>query len=313
MEIISTLSQLHKFSKPCVIALGTFDGLHRGHVDIIEAARTEAAREDALLAVFTFQNHPASFISPNLVPPALITREDRHGAFEKLGVEVLIEVPFDRELCTLAPDDFVKKLADVGFSCLVIGDNFTYGSMGKGNKTTLEKSAQANGFKLIVRSLVTDGNITISSTVIRGQIAKGDVKEAALLLGRNYALSGKVAHGNERGRTINFPTANLELVDLKMTIPAIGAYAVFVNVAGQTYQGMANIGDNPTFGDVQNKRLEVNIFDFDEDIYDKEITVTFVKRIRGEVKFSGIEALKAQLAEDKLNCKNILTAGNYVL
>ena len=134
MEIISSFSQLHKFSKPCVIALGTFDGLHRGHVDIIEAARLEALSSGALLAVFTFQNHPATYIRPDLVPPALITSEARHKAFEKLGVDVLLEVPFDEELCFMSPEDFVKNLREVGFSALVIGDNFTYGAYGKGNK-----------------------------------------------------------------------------------------------------------------------------------------------------------------------------------
>lgn len=307
MEIISTLSQLHKFSKPCVIALGTFDGLHRGHVDIIEAARNEAKKQAAILAVFTFQNHPASFINPVLVPPALITKEERRRIFEALGVEVLIEVPFDKELCSLSPDEFIKKLAAIGFSCLVVGDNFTYGAMGKGNKDSLEKSSEENGFKLIIRSLVTDEHVAISSTVIRGQVINGLVREAGLLLGRYYSLTGIVAHGNERGRTINFPTANMELVDLKMAVPAVGVYAVLVNIDGKTYQGMANIGDNPTFGDVQNKRLEVNIFEFDEDIYGREITVAFVRRIRGEVKFSGIEALKDQLAKDKLLCKRVLS------
>lgn len=307
MEIISTLSQLHKFSKPCVIALGTFDGLHRGHVDIIEAARNEAKKQAAILAVFTFQNHPASFINPVLVPPALITKEERRRIFEALGVEVLIEVPFDKELCSLSPDEFIKKLAAIGFSCLVVGDNFTYGAMGKGNKDSLEKSSEENGFKLIIRSLVTDEHVAISSTVIRGQVTNGLVREAGSLLGRYYSLTGIVAHGNERGRTINFPTANMELVDLKMAVPAVGVYAVLVNIDGKTYQGMANIGDNPTFGDVQNKRLEVNIFEFDEDIYGREITVAFVQRIRGEVKFSGIEALKEQLAKDKLLCKKVLS------
>ena len=307
MEIISTLSQLHKFSKPCVIALGTFDGLHRGHVDIIEAARNEAKKQAAILTVFTFQNHPASFINPVLVPPALITKEERRRIFEALGVEVLIEVPFDKELCSLSPDEFIKKLAAIGFSCLVVGDNFTYGAMGKGNKDSLEKSSEENGFKLIIRSLVTDEHVAISSTVIRGQVTNGLVREAGLLLGRYYSLTGIVAHGNERGRTINFPTANMELVDLKMAVPAVGVYAVLVNIDGKTYQGMANIGDNPTFGDVQNKRLEVNIFEFDEDIYGREITVAFVQRIRGEVKFSGIEALKNQLEKDKLLCKKVLS------
>ncbi|MDO4179557.1 MAG: bifunctional riboflavin kinase/FAD synthetase [Phascolarctobacterium sp.] len=302
MEIISKLSQLHKFSKPCVIALGTFDGLHKGHLDIIEAARAEAQKQDAMLAVFTFQNHPASFINPRLAPPALLSLKERQIALAHLGVDVLIEVPFDEELCSLTPEEFVEKLSQVGFSCLVIGENFTYGYKGSGNKESLARSADARGFKLITRSLVTEETSTVSSTLIRKQITSGEVAEAAKLLQRNYTLTGKVAHGQARGRTIDFPTANLELVDMHLAIPAVGVYAVNVEVGGKIYQGMANIGDNPTFGDVQNKRLEVNIFDFHEDIYEQEITVAFVKRIRGEIKFASAEELKKQLEKDKNIC-----------
>ena len=307
MEIISSFSQLHKFSKPCVIALGTFDGLHRGHVDIIEAARLEALSSGALLAVFTFQNHPATYIRPDLVPPALITSEARHKAFEKLGVDVLIEVPFDEELCFMSPEDFVKNLSEVGFSALVIGDNFTYGAYGKGNKESLEASSKAQGFKLIVRSLVRDGDTTMSSTVIRKLILSGTVREANRLLGYQYALTGKVVHGLKRGRTIGVPTANLDLTGVKLAIPQAGAYAVLVDVAGKIYQGMANVGDNPTFSDVLSKRLEVNIFDFAEDSYGKEISIIFVEMVRGEIKFSSLEALKDQLAKDKISCEKILS------
>ena len=133
------------------------------------------------------------------------------------------------------------------------------------------------------------------------------MREANRLLGYQYALTGKVVHGLKRGRTIGVPTANLDLTGVKLAIPQAGAYAVLVDVAGKIYQGMANVGDNPTFSDVLSKRLEVNIFDFAEDIYGKEISIIFVEMVRGEIKFSSLEALKDQLAKDKISCKKILS------
>ena len=162
------------------------------------------------------------------------------------------------------------------------------------------------GFELIVRELVSEGATVISSTAIRHLIAAGEVAEAAAMLGRSYSISGTVAHGNERGRLLGYPTANIELEDAHVAVPLGGVYAVRVIVNGKSYHGMANIGYNPTFGDVAQPRLETNIFDFTGDLYGKQLTVQFVQRIRGEVKFAGIEQLKQQLAQDKHDCEAAL-------
>ena len=306
MEIITSLEQLHSFAAPCVVALGTFDGLHRGHLDVIGTAKQEAEHTGAKLAVFTFSNHPLEWINPAHVPVALVTPAVKLQLLESLGVDVLIDIPFNQLVADLLPQQFLERLRALNYSCLVVGENFTYGQRGMGNVYTLAASAQALGFKLIVRKLVSNNGTIISSTEIRRLITAGEVQQAAKMLGRSYSISGIVDHGNERGRLLGYPTANLELVDAHVAIPLGGVYAVRAYVDGCVYGGMANIGKNPTFGDVEKPRLETNIFGFSGDIYGKTLTIEFVQRIRGEVKFAGIDALKAQLAQDKLDCLKFL-------
>lgn len=306
MEIITSLEQLHSFAAPCVVALGTFDGLHRGHLDVIGTAKQEAEHTGAKLAVFTFSNHPLEWINPAHVPVALVTPAVKLQLLESLGVDVLIDIPFNQLVADLLPQQFLERLSALNYSCLVVGENFTYGQRGVGNVYTLAASAQAMGFKLIVRKLVSNNGTIVSSTEIRRLITAGEVQQAAKMLGRSYSISGIVVHGNERGRLLGYPTANLELVDAHVAIPQGGVYAVRAYVDGGVYGGMANIGKNPTFGDVEKPRLETNIFGFSGDIYGKTLTIEFVQRIRGEVKFAGIDALKAQLAQDKLDCLKFL-------
>lgn len=306
MEIITSLEQLHSFAAPCVVALGTFDGLHRGHLDVIGTAKQEAEHTGAKLAVFTFSNHPLEWINPAHVPVALVTPAVKLQLLESLGVDVLIDIPFNQLVADLLPQQFLERLRALNYSCLVVGENFTYGQRGMGNVYTLAASAQALGFKLIVRKLVSNNGTIVSSTEIRRLITAGEVQQAAKMLGRSYSISGIVAHGNERGRLLGYPTANLELVDAHVAIPQGGVYAVRAYVDGGVYGGMANIGKNPTFGDVEKPRLETNIFGFSGDIYGKTLTIEFVQRIRGEEKFAGIDALKAQLAQDKLDCLKFL-------
>lgn len=306
MEIITALGQLHKFDVPCVVALGTFDGLHRGHVDVIRTAREQALKTGGKLAVFTFSNHPYACFRPDKVPPALITPQQKQELLRDLGVNVLVDIPFDMSVARLEPEQFLQKLQVLDYSCLVVGSNFTYGIRGEGTVATLKESAAKLGFTLLVRSLVSDGAMVISSTAIRRLIAEGDIVEANRMLGRSYSISGTVAHGNERGRLLGYPTANLELEDSRLAVPLGGVYVVRVLLGDKIYGGMANIGKNPTFGDVEKPRLETHIFDFAGDIYGRQLTVQFVQRVRGEVKFTSLDALKAQLAQDKAACLECL-------
>ena len=305
MKIIRSLEQLHTFTEPCVIALGTFDGLHLGHKDVIGSAKEYASQHGEKLAVFTFSNHPLSLIKPELVPVALLTQEQKHACFEAMGVDLLLDIPFDEALANLAPEEFLRKLSNLNFSCLVVGENFSFGKKGAGNIQTLTAFTQEHNCKLIVRALVSDNQTVISSTAIRHLIAAGEVAKARYMLGRAYTLSGTVVYGNQRGNKIGFPTANLALEAAKIAVPQGGVYAVKAYFDSKCYEGMGNIGKNPTFGDVEDARLEVNIFDFDGNLYGKEITVAFYERIRGEVKFTSVDELVEQIKKDKevvLNC-----------
>lgn len=300
MEIITSLDAELKNKYPAtVIALGTFDGLHLGHTDVINTAKDYAERSGLKLAVFTFSNHPLALIRPDLVPVRIISAEEKIKLLESLGVDYLINIPFTEDFAALSPDEFLEKLACFNYRCLVVGENFTYGFLGSGKTETLERSGRKNGFDVIVRPLVKMNGNVVSSTGIRNLIQAGHIEYANRMLGRAYAITGKIVHGEQRGRKLGFPTANIELLHGEMAVPARGVYAVTASIEGSIYEGMGNIGNNPTFNDVEHARLEVNLFNCSGDLYGKTMSVQFHKYIRAEKKFSGVEELCRQIEEDK--------------
>lgn len=300
MEIITSLDAELKNKYPAtVIALGTFDGLHLGHTDVINTAKDYAERSGLKLAVFTFSNHPLALIRPDLVPVRIISAEEKIKLLESFGVDYLINIPFTEDFAALSPDEFLEKLACFNYRCLVVGENFTYGFLGSGKTETLERSGRKNGFDVIVRPLVKMNGNVVSSTGIRNLIQAGHIEYANRMLGRAYAITGKIVHGEQRGRKLGFPTANIELLHGEMVVPAPGVYAVTVSIEGSIYEGMGNIGNNPTFNDVEHARLEVNLFNCSGDLYGKTMSVQFHKYIRAEKKFSGVEELCRQIEEDK--------------
>lgn len=300
MEIITSLDAELKNKYPAtVIALGTFDGLHLGHTDVINTARDYAERNGLKLAVFTFSNHPLALIRPDLVPVRIISAEEKIKLLESFGVDYLINIPFTEDFAALSPDEFLEKLVCFNYRCLVVGENFTYGFLGSGKTETLERSGRKNGFDVIVRPLVKMNGNVVSSTGIRNLIQAGHIEYANRMLGRAYAITGKIVHGEQRGRKLGFPTANIELLHGEMAVPAPGVYAVTVSIEGSIYEGMGNIGNNPTFNDVEHARLEVNLFNCSGDLYGKTMSVQFHKYIRAEKKFSGVEELCRQIEEDK--------------
>lgn len=300
MEIITSLDAELKNKYPAtVIALGTFDGLHLGHTDVINTAKDYAERSGLKLAVFTFSNHPLALIRPDLVPVRIISAEEKIKLFESFGVDYLINIPFTEDFAALSPDEFLDRLACFNYRCLVVGENFTYGFLGSGKTETLERSGRKNGFDVIVRPLVKMNGNVVSSTGIRNLIQAGHIEYANRMLGRAYAITGTIVHGEQRGRKLGFPTANIELLHGEMAVPAPGVYAVTVSIEGSIYEGMGNIGNNPTFNDVEHARLEVNLFNCSGDLYGKTMSVQFHKYIRAEKKFSGIEELCRQIEEDK--------------
>lgn len=303
MEIIKKVSGLTKKYPRPVVALGMFDGVHLGHATVIKHAIDKARAIDGTAIVFTFSNHPLSIIAPENAPLMIGSKNLRREIFEDMGVDVLIEFPFTKELSKKSPEEFLELLQDkIAPAYVVTGQNYTFGRFGRGNGRMLMREGESYGFKAEVCQTFTIDRKTVSSTRIRALIAAGDLNSANQLLGRNFTYAGEVVNGDKRGRKIGFPTANLEIDDRRAMLPN-GAYIVRVKVRGEFYNGIANIGDNPTFK-VARRRLEVFIDKFSSDIYGEEIFVSFISKLREEKVFTSVEELKAQLNEDLRTMRN---------
>ena len=297
MEIIKKIIGLTKKYPLPVVALGMFDGVHLGHASVIRHAIDKANEIGGTTIVFTFSNHPLTVIAPDAAPLMIGSKNLRREIFSDMGVDVLIEIQFTKEFSKKSPEEFLELLQDkVAPAYVVTGPNYTFGRFGRGNGRLLLREAENYGFKAEVCQSFTVDRKIVSSTRIRALIAAGDLHSANELLGRNFIYAGEVVNGDKRGRKIGFPTANLEIADHRAMLPN-GAYIVRVKVRGNFYDGIANIGDNPTFK-VAKRRLEVFIDNFSGDIYGEEIFVSFISKIRDEKIFSSVEELKNQLNED---------------
>lgn len=303
METIKKLSGLTKKYLRPVVALGMFDGVHLGHASVINRTKEIAKKIDGTTMVFTFSNHPLSILNPSSAPLAIGSKSLRREIFENLGVEVLIEIPFTKELSKKSPEEFLKLLQEkISPTYVVTGPNYTFGRFGKGNGKMLLRESESYGFKTEICPAVTFDKKTVSSTRIRSLIAEGNLTAANNLLGRNFTYISTVVHGDRRGRKLGFPTANLEIEDNRAMLPN-GVYIVRVKVGKNFFAGVANIGDNPTFK-VAKRRLEVFIDNFSGDIYGEEISVGFIEKIRDEKIFASVEDLKNQLRDDLEKMRN---------
>lgn len=296
-----------------VVTVGTFDGVHEGHRALMETVVKKAQQRNARSVVVTFDPHPRTIIGSNKKSIRLLTSlKERAEILESIGVDVLCVIPFNRDFSLLSSEEFVKDeiYKKIGISEFVIGYDHHFGKDRSGTIDTLEKLGPELGFDVLVVSKREMGELTISSTVIRNAIQEeGDMQKAAKLLGRPYILNGLVIHGDERGRKIGFPTANLQAEELNKVVPKNGIYAVLVRVDGVWFKGMMNIGIRPTFNG-ETKSLEVNIFNFSDSIYGKTVQVRFFDRIRDEKRFNSVDELKAQLAMDKMKSELIFSK-NY--
>lgn len=298
MELCTELSQLKdKYANIC-IALGTFDGIHKGHQQVIGAAVARAREIDGTSLVFTFSNHPLSVVAPERCPVRLMSNEEKEAVMRGLGVDVLVNIPFTQEVLAIGAEDFIRMLIEAYEpKFVVVGPNYTFGYKNQGNSELLKEFGKKYGFEVKIHEAVCDTDDLISSTLIRGYINDGNVKKTAELLGRDFRLTSTVVHGDERGRTIGFPTANLDLPP-EAAVPNNGVYAVrAITADGKIHSAVANIGTNPTFNGVY-RHIEVHILDFAADIYGQELTIEFLAKLRNEQKFSGIEALVNQLHQD---------------
>ncbi|WP_303063365.1 riboflavin biosynthesis protein RibF [Acidaminococcus massiliensis] len=308
MKLITSLDELHKAHLlPSAAALGTFDGVHLGHQEVIGTTRTYARQHNLQLMVFTFSTHPLASLKPELEPPRLLDNATKVKLMVELGVDILVNIPFTRELAAMSADAFLEMLVRCGVRAVGIGDNFSFGAGGKGNVRLLKTEHTRFGLTILSRPLLKKDGLVVSSTNIRKAIAAGRVELAAAMLGRPYEIRGQVVPGDQRGRLLGFPTANLRLLGQHFAIPAFGVYAGRVLVDAAWYGAMVNVGDNPTFAN-QETRLEAHLFHYHDNLYRKELRVQLLMRLRGEQKFSSLEKLQEQLKEDARMAQGLLLA-----
>ncbi|MCD5322730.1 MULTISPECIES: bifunctional riboflavin kinase/FAD synthetase [Pontibacillus] len=296
---------LHQDDLPdTVMAVGYFDGVHRGHQEVIRTAKQIADETGRTSAVMTFHPHPSVVLKKETQHVQYITPlEDKIKVLEDLGIDRVYLVTFNKDLAGLLPQEFVNHyFIGLNVSHVVAGFDFSYGKMGKGTMETLPAHG-GDALSQTVVSKVTDHNKKISSTLIRQSIREGNIDLANELLGRPYRVRGTVITGDQRGRTIGFPTANLDVSE-EYLLPKVGVYAVKVEHRGSSYFGMANIGYKPTFQDTKVLSVEINLFDYEGDLYGDQLEVEWHAFIRDEVKFNGVDHLIHQLQKDEAEIRN---------
>ncbi|AZI40235.1 bifunctional riboflavin kinase/FAD synthetase [Epilithonimonas vandammei] len=300
MKIIRDLTDYHD-KTPLALSLGMFDGVHLGHLSIINTLNKIAKKEHLESAILSFWPHPRKFLNPDDDVKMLNTLEEKLELLEKSGIQNIFLKTFDEEFRNLSGADFCEKILveKLNVKHIIIGYDHTFGKNKSGDFNLLKALSGDLGFKVDQLEAVKSNQLNISSTKIRQALSEGKIKEANQMLGYHYPLTGKVIHGKKLGRTIGYPTANIE-VPVNKLLPKNGAYIVEVFVDQQFYKGMLSIGTNPTIDDKnQSLHTEVYILDFDQDIYGKEITVKFRDFLHDEIKFDGMERLIEKLDEDK--------------
>lgn len=313
MKIYTNLDEVALIKKP-VLTIGTYDGVHLGHQKIINYLNLKAKQVGGESVVFTFHPHPRMVLHPNNHNLELIqTIKERANKLEKAGVDHLIIFPFSIEFSKLTAVEFIRDILvnKIGIHTLVVGYDHQFGRNREGTMQHLEKLAPIYNFELEEISAFMKDEVKISSTKIRTALQIGDIVETTKYLGNPFELTGEVVKGDQIGNTIRFPTANLKIVEDYKLIPCNGVYAVKVSIEGSEFSGMLNIGYRPTITDKGDKRIEVNIFDFNQDIYGQTVTLKFVKLIRSEKTFANLDELKNQLTKDENKCRVVLDNLSY--
>lgn len=295
MEIIYLKGQKIKFDKPICTALGFFDGLHIGHMALVNEVKRVAKEKGYKSALMTFDHHPLYILGKINEEKVLTTMRDRKNILEKEKIDYLFVIEFTKEVASLSPQDFMQKyLIDNHIKHVVCGFDFKFGRMNSGDTQTLLNSTEFN--VSVVDEIIYEGE-KVSSSRLRKLMGKGNIEDINALLGRHYCITGEVVGGRRIGHTIGFPTANINYTSYYL--PQNGVYAVKVYIDDDCYLGMCNIGYNPTFVSLDKPSLEVYIFDFHKDIYGKEVVVEFYKKTRDEVTFASKEQLIEQLHKDQ--------------
>jgi len=310
MWILRHYTDVPDLARGAVVAIGNFDGVHRGHQSVVREAKREAEEMRMPLAVLVFEPHPRQFFAPDAPIFRLSSFRAKVALLGDLGVEIVFALPFDAAMAALSAQDFVADVlvAGLGVDHVVVGYDFCFGKGRTGDVSVLRYMGEMEGFGVsVVPEMGAEGGEVFSSTRIRTALREGRVGDAAAMLGRPWFVEGRVLEGDKRGRTIGFATANVPLEGV--VTPKLGVYAVDVEIEDGPhrgrYRGVANLGTRPTF----NKRdvlLEVHVFDFSGDIYGAHVRVSFIGFIRPEQKFDGLESLKAQIALDASAARRLL-------
>ena len=303
MQIFRNSKGLKRKTKQAVLTLGNFDGLHLGHQRIIRKVRERAASLGVSSVVYTFEPHPLKVVAPNKSPALILDIEDKARIIEALGIDYMVIARFTKEFAARHPREFVEAELRPVAADVCVGHDFSFGKGKTGTADYLKELGEELGFGVHVIPAYKKGGEVVSSSRIRRRITEGEVREAAALLGRNFAIKGKVVRGRTIGKEIGFPTANIRTQS--EIVPGDGVYAAFAVVGEARHRAVVNIGMAPTFGGKE-RSIEVHILGFRDNIYGKRVRVEFVRRLRGEKAFASTEALQRQIRRDIKRSERIL-------
>ncbi len=310
MSVFYSIENLPAFKNP-VLTIGSFDGIHAGHKAILKNVATEAQKANGESIVITFEPHPRKIIQPEKSLGLLSSLDDKIKKITQEGIDHIVVVPFSRDFSMLDAKEYVQHFLFETFKphSIIIGYDHHFGHNREGNINTL-KSLLPQEVKVIEIEEQLIQAVNVSSTKIRNAVIAGQMEAVSEMLGSPYSIEAVVIHGNKIGRTIGYPTANLQPTYPDILIPGMGIYAVLVHIQNETFKGMMSIGKRPTVTDDGLVTIEVNILDFDKDIYGEQLEVQFIAYIRGEEKLAGLDALKAKIAEDEVKIRAILEKYN---
>ena len=299
MKLIQTANELNAGNRKVCLAIGFFDGVHLGHQQIIRQTITDARQHGALALVITFDSHPNSIVAPARVPPLIYSLPQKLRTIESLGSEALLLIHFDKAFSQKTGEEFIRELAAAwaGIQSVCVGANFVFGYKRGGNVELLKKLGGELKFSVHGMAAVSLDGKAVSSTRIRDAIRAGELDFASQMLGRAYSISAPVMKGDQLGRKLGFPTANLDATGL--ALPPNGVYAIHAVLRGQTHRAVLNIGTRPTLGDLNPPlRVEAHLLDFNGELYGDELELVFAEKLRDEKKFPSVDELKAQITRD---------------
>ncbi len=305
MKIIRDLEDIDENLPNPVATIGNFDGVHLGHREIFRRVKHDAAELGGVSVAVTFFPHPVKVLTPDKSFKLITTYSQKEALIEASGIDYLISIPFSMDFAEISAREFVKRILvqRIGVKKIIIGYDYAFGRNREGNVDLLRRLGDEFGFAVEMLDQVGDGETPFSSSIVRSLIENGDVKGVLPFLGRYFSIGGLVVHGLHRGKELGFPTANVDAEE--ELLPKPGVYAVKVRYAGRIYDGACNIGCNPTFNGGK-LTVEVHILDFEGDLYDQELRVYFIERIRDERAFSDICDLMQAIEKDVASCRNIL-------